>query len=374
MKFPDGETTMKEWNHRNFILSCFLAAMILIAGLASGCKDKKEKEAVKRPEVAGVAATPVSLSMVDEVYEATGTVQSDRTSIVASRVMGVVTSLFVREGDTVKAGQVLLAIDDRDAVQRVRAAEMAVESAKLSKSLAESTWQRYKNLYDEKALSRQEMDQIETQKKVAEAEYERTAAIAQEAKTYLSFTRVTAPLSGRVTEKRIDAGSMVSPGVPLMVIEGGGGSYIEASIDAGLGAKVKTRMTVEAMVETLNQPLTGTIREVFPSVDSLSRTFTIKVGLKDARPRSGLFARIRIPIGKREAILIPEKAIVRKGQLTGVYAVDDQGIVIYRLIRTGNTSADGTEVLSGLTVNDRVIMSGIEKVKDGDILTGGKTK
>ena len=163
---------------------------------------------------------------------------------------------------------------------------MAVESAKQNKSLAESTWQRYKNMYDEKALSRQEMDQIETQKKVAESEYERTVAMAQETKTYLSFTRVTAPVSGRVTEKRIDAGSMVSPGVPLMVIESGGGSYIEASIDAGLGDKVKIGMTVEAVVETINEPIAGTIREVFPSVDPLSRTFTIKVGLKEPGPEA----------------------------------------------------------------------------------------
>ena len=142
--------------------------MILFAGLTAGCKGNTEKEATKRPEITGVTATPVSLSTVDDVYEATGTVRSDRTSTVASRVMGVVTSLPVREGDTVKAGQVLLIIDDRDAVQRVHAANMAVESAKQNKSLAESTWQRYKNMYDEKALSRQEMDQIETQKKVAE--------------------------------------------------------------------------------------------------------------------------------------------------------------------------------------------------------------
>ena len=106
---------MKEWNHRRFIVSCFLTAMILFAGLTAGCKGNTEKEAVKRPEVSGVTATPVSLSTVDEVYEATGTVRSDRTSTVAGRVMGVVTSLLVREGDTVKAGQVLLIIDDRDA-------------------------------------------------------------------------------------------------------------------------------------------------------------------------------------------------------------------------------------------------------------------
>ncbi len=365
---------MKEWNHRRFIVSCILTAMITLAALTAGCKGNTEKEAVKRPEIAGVKATPVSLSTVDDVYEATGTVRSNRTSTVAGRAMGVVTSLLVREGDTVKAGQILLIIDDRDAASRVHAANMAVESAKQSKSLAESTWQRYKNLYDEKALSRQEMDQIETQKKVAESEYERTVAMAQEAKTYLSFTRVTAPVSGRVTEKRIDAGSMVSPGVPLLVIEGGGGSYVEASVDAGLGAKVKTGMTVEAVVETMNQPIVGTIQEVFPSVDPLSRTFTIKVGLKDARPRSGLFARIRIPVGKREAILVHNQAIVRKGQLTGVYIVDNQGNVIYRLIRTGSTTVQGTEILSGLTVNDRVIMSGVEQLTDGDVLAGGKTK
>lgn len=365
---------MKYWNHRRFIVPCFLTAIILFAGLTTGCKGNTEKEAVKRPAISGVIATPVSLSTVDDVYEATGTVRSDRTSMVASRVMGVVTSLLVREGDAVKAGQVLLIIDDRDAAQRVRAASMAVESAKQNKSLAESTWQRYKNLYDEKALSRQEMDQIETQKKVAEAEYERTVAMAQEAGTYLSYTRVTAPVSGTVTEKRIDIGSMVSPGVPLLIIEGGGGSYIEASVDAGLGDKVKTGMPVEALVETMKQPLPGTIREIFPTVDPLTRTFMIKVGLKNARPRSGLFARIRIPVGKREAILVPDQAIVQKGQLTGVYVVDQQGIVIYRLIRTGNTTAYGTEILSGLTVNDRVIMSGVERVTDGDILLGGKTK
>ena len=365
---------MKEWRHRKFIISCLLTVIFLFAALTTGCKGNPEKEAVKRREVAGITATPVSLSTVDEVYEATGTVRSDNTSVIASRVMGVVTSLLVREGDTVKGGQVLLMIDNRDALQRVHAAEMAVESAKQNKLLAETTWRRYKNMYDEKALSRQEMDQIETQKKVAESEYERTVAMAREARTYLSFGRVTAPVSGRVTEKRIDAGSMASPGLPLLVIESGGGSFIEASVDAGLGNKVKTGMMVEAVVETISQPLSGMVREVFPAVDPQSRTFTIKVSLKDARPRSGLFARVRIPVGRKQAILVPNQAIVQKGQLTGVYVVDDNNIVIYRLVRAGSITPHGTEILSGLTVHDRVIMSGMERVMDGDKLAGGKPK
>jgi len=351
-----------------------LITIVLVAVLTNGCKGNPEKEGVLRREVSGITVKPVSLSTVDEVYETTGTVRSDRTSVVASRVMGVVTSLLVREGDTVKAGQLLLMIDNRDAAQRVQAAENAVASAKQNKLLAETTWRRYKNMYDEKALSRQEMDQIETQKKVAESEYERTLAMEREATTYLSFSRVTSPVSGIVTEKRMDAGSMASPGMPLLVIESGGGSYIEAAVDAGLGNKVKTGMVVEAVVETISQPLSGTVREVFPAVDPQSRTFTIKVSLKDARPRSGLFARVRIPVGRKEVILVPKQAIVQKGQLTGVYIVDGSDIIIYRLVRAGNATSSGTEILSGLAVNDRVVIAGVERVMDGDKWTGGKPK
>jgi RND family efflux transporter MFP subunit len=365
---------MEEQNRRRFLIGCFLTAIILLAGMTAGCRGKQKEEAAKRPAINGVTVSPVSLSTVDDVYEATGTVKANSTSIVSCRVMGVVTSISVREGDLVKVGQVLLIIDDRDAAQRARAAGMAVESARLNKLLAEKTWQRYKNLYDEKALTRQEMDQIETQKKVAEAEYERIKAMAEEARTALSFARVTAPISGRITEKRIEAGSMATPGMPLLVMESGGNYYIEVSVDAGLGKKIKTGMVSEAEVETMDKPLQGKIREVFPSVDPLSRTFTVKVEIKNIPLRSGLFARVKIPVGKREAILIPEQAVVQKGQLTGVYAVDGQGIVTYRLIRKGNTFAGGTEILSGLTVNDRIITAGIEKAIDGGVITGEKTK
>jgi len=83
---------------------------------------------------------------------------------------------------------------------------------------------------------------------------------------------------------------------------------------------------------------------------------------------------VRIPVGKRETILVPEQAIIQKGQLTGVYAVDGQGIVTYRLVRKGNASAGGTEILSGLKVNDRIITAGIEKVIDSGVIMGEKTK
>ncbi len=117
-------------------------------------------------------------------------------------------------------GQLLLTIDDRDVAQKVKAAEAghreatkALEAAKQNRELTDITHRRYQKMYEEKAISRQEMDQFETQKKLAGLEYERvqemvsrTAAGLSEAKIYLGFTRVDFPVKGVVTEKKIEVG------------------------------------------------------------------------------------------------------------------------------------------------------------------------
>ena len=362
---------MRKYRRRGWMTLGLLATTILFVGVMSACREKVQEEAVKRPSVDQVTVVSITPVMVDEIYETTGTIRSDRTSLVASRAMGVVTSLLVQEGDIVKAGQLLLTLDDRDAAQRAQAADMALEAARQNKILTETSWQRYKTLYDEKALSRQEMDQISTQKNVAKAEFERATAMADEARTYRSFARVISPVSGTVTQKRIEAGSMASPGMPLIVIEERGSFHVEAAVDERLRDKIKTGMAAEVFQDSAGSGKRGTIRQVMPAIDAHSRTFIIKIGIKDAPSRSGLFVRVRIPVGKKEVVMVPDKAIVRKGQLTGVYAVDDHSVVTYRLIRTGAAYAEGQEIISGLASGERVITDGIERAKDGGLIKGG---
>lgn len=365
---------MKKTGNRGLKAFFLFIILALMAGLLLACKGKSPEEAVRRPVVDGVKIVAIAPSVVDEVYETTGNVRSDRESQVASRAMGVVTSVLVKEGDAVKAGQLLLTIDDRDASQRVRAAKMALESAKQNKLLAETTWQRYKNLFEEKALSRQEMDQFETQKKVAQSEYERAKAMADEAGTYQSFAQVKAPVSGRITQKRIEAGSMASPGMPLLVIEESGSFYVEAAVDERLREKIKAGKEAELAAESSGQSQRTTIRQVLTSIDPLSRTFVVKINPGGIAARSGLFVRVRIPTGKKEAIVVPSGAIVLKGQLTGVYAVDERGTVTYRLVRTGSVYAGNTEILSGLAAGDRIIVEGVERARDGGVIAGGNAK
>ncbi|HQI81548.1 MAG TPA: efflux RND transporter periplasmic adaptor subunit [Deltaproteobacteria bacterium] len=347
---------------------CFLACLTMAAGLLTGCSRDAGEDAAKRPSVTGVVVSMLGPSRVDEVYEAQGTVRSDRTSMIASRVMGAVTSLDVREGEQVKAGQVLLTLDDTDARQRARAAEMAADAASRNRTLAGATWRRYQGLFEKQAVSRQEMDEVQARKDMADAEYERARAMADEARTYLAFTRIVAPAPGVVTAKHIDVGSMANPGMPLLTIEGLGDAYVEMHADESLSGRIRPGMAVKVVVDALDKTLEGSIREVLPDIDPATRTFRVKIDTREKDLRTGLFVRVLVPVGSRDILAVPAAAVVRKGQLSGVYVVTDKGVVTYRLIKEGPATPAGIEVLSGLKPGDRVITSGMERAVDGGVV------
>lgn len=359
----------------------FLAAALLFL---AGCGEKKapgEGRAARTP-VRDVSIATLAPAPVEEFYEATGTVKALRTSVVASRMMGAVTSLLVKEGDPVEQGQLLLTIDDRDAMQRERGAEAghreakkALEAAAQNRELTEITYRRYKKMYEEKAISRQEMDQFETQNRVAALEQERVQEMVgraeaglAEARIHRGFARVTSPIRGVVTEKRTELGSMAVPGMPLLTVESAAAFQAEISVDESLSGKLRVGAPVLVSIEALNREMSGKVAEVLPAIDPQSRSFTAKVSVSGPGLRSGLYAKVRIPKGKRELLLAPRPAIVEKGQLAGVYTVDGQGVIAYRLIRTGRAYDNGLEILSGLKAGDRIIVGGVEKAVDGGVV------
>ena len=366
------------------VLFSLLAAGLLLAGC--GEKGAPIAAQVKRPTISGVSIATLASTRVDEFYEAAGTVRAANTIYVAGRVMGSVTSLLVKEGDAVEKDRLLLTIDDRDVVQKVKAAEAgyreaakALEAARQNRELADITHRRYKKMYDEKAISGQEMDQFETQKKLAGLEYERvqemltrTAAGLSEAKIYLGFTSIVSPVKGIVTEKKIEVGGMAVPGMPLLTVENTTAFHAEVTVDEGLSGKLRVGAPVLVSIEAISRQIPGKITEILPAVDPLSRSFTVKVFLSGDGLRSGLYAKMRIASGKKEIILAPRSAIVEKGQLTGVYAVDGQDVVTYRLVRTGKEYDGHLEILSGLKPNDRIVVQGVEKAVDGGVMENVK--
>lgn len=349
-----------------------LLIIVMTGGVPAGCGDKVKPGAheVKREQVTGIIPEVLKTSEVDEYFETTGTVRAKNISIIASRMMGTVTSLRVKEGDRVGAGQLLVAIDDSDVAQRVKAAEKGLEGAKQHQYLSDITYQRYKKLYDEKALAGQELDQIETQKKVADIEYERAKAMLAEARIHQGFTRITSPVSGVVTEKKIELGSMAVPGMSMLTVEDNSAFRVEVRADEKLAGRLKTGMAVSVFIESLNRELEGKVSEIVPSIDPMTRSFLVKIAVNDKDLKNGYYVKVAIPIGKKQSLLVPKKAVVEKGQLTGVYTVDKNSVIAYRLVRAGKPSGDKVEILSGLNPGDAVIVDGVEKAVDGGIVTG----
>jgi len=363
------------------VLSLLCIAIIL---LCSACKEKIRPGSVepKRKEVSGVTVATVASSPVGAFYETSGTVKAKNVGIISSRLMGTVRKIVVKEGDRVKAGDILIFIDDSDVAQKRAAAEAgykeaqkALEVSRNNRSLAEVTWQRYSKLFEEKVISRQESDQIETQKKVADIEYERAQqaverarATQEEARVYHGFAKIKAPYAGLVTAKKIDEGSMATPGTPLLVVEDTSQFKIEVPVDEKLYKNLSVGMAVDVLLESLNDTRQGNISKIAPAVDPSTRTFSVEILMSGAALKTGIFGKVFIPGGKKETILVPRKAVVEKGQLTGVYCVDSKEVISYRLVKTGKPYGEQIEVLSGLKNGDRIIVEGVEKAVDGGIL------
>jgi RND family efflux transporter MFP subunit len=357
-------------------LICIVLIIIL-----TGCKDKIKPGSaeVKRQVISGITLEKIPLSRIDSFYETSGTIKAKTTSIVAARIMGTIMEVKVKEGDKVKAGDVLITIDDREMTQKAAAAEAghkealnALESARQNKFLAETTYVRYKNLYEEKVISGQEMDQIETSKKVAESEYERvsemvkrTKASLEEARIYHGFTKITAPVSGIIIEKKIDRGSMALPGIPLLTVDDTSQFKIEAYVDEKLSGKFKIGTSAYVVPDTTGERLEGIIGEAASAVDPASRTSLIRVYVKSPTLKPGIFAKVLIPEGKKDTVLVPEKAIIERGQLTGVFIVDEKGVMTYRLIKKGKAFGEKVEVLSGLKGGEDIVVNGTDKAVDG---------
>jgi len=368
--------------------------MVLGAVLVTGCREKAGTGTVPgaRPPVTGVEVITVSPSTEEKMAEAVGTVRARNIALVAPQVMGRVTSLPVSEGSVIEKGALLFTIDD--AAIRAQAAsaegmvaeaeaardeaERAISQAEAGKTLAEKTYGRFSRLYEEKVVTRQEFEEVEARKTVAVKEHERAlerrsqavARIVQArgqanaALAMLSYTKVTAPFSGVVTEKRTDVGSMAVPGMPLLVLEDTRRYRLEASVPETFLSLLYVGARVQVVLEA-GKPLPAVVSEIVPTVDPDSRTFLVKADIAGAGLRTGMYGRLRFPAGKGTVLAVPRDAISRAGGYDGVFVVTPDNVARLTMVKTGGGIGDRVEILSGIEPGSRVAVSPLDKLADG---------
>jgi membrane fusion protein, multidrug efflux system len=207
---------------------------------------------------------------------------------------------------------------------------------------------------------------------MALAKREQTGARISQAKQALGaaevmrgYSELKAPFAGIITQKSVDPGNLATPGAPLLVIEQTGSFQFEASLEESMLPRVRTGQLVEINLESLDRALTGRISEILPSVDPGSRTFLVKVAiLSGPQIRSGLFGRLTVALGGRDAISLPADSVEERGQVQSVMLVSD-GVAHRRLVTTGQRSGGRVEVLSGLSDRERVVYPRVPDLDDG---------
>jgi len=351
----------------------------------------------------------VSKSSIDDFYEATGTVKARTTTQISANLLGRIISFPAAEGDTVSRGQLLVAIDSSESraqlqkaqaalaeaqassaelERSVESANAAVRTAEANKQLAEVTFGRYRELYQRHSASAQEFDEARSRFNVAVSELERARANVREiaskkeqitaridqaradiatAKIYEGYSKIVAPVSGVVVKKFAEAGATASPGLPLMSIEDNSQYRLEVGVEESRSRSVHTGSRVNVRIDALGGgDLMGTVAEILPTSDAASRSYTVKIDLP-ANPllRSGLYGLARFALAQKNAITVPQTAVVQRGQLTGVYTVASDGTARLRIVTTGKASDGNVEVLSGINEGDEIVASDAAKLSDG---------
>ena len=357
---------------------------------------------------------------VEDTYEAVGTVRSKTISVLSSKVLGRITSLPVREGDRVKAGQLLLEIDDREMkaqLEKSRAAlkesqyaldeiENAIRAGEAEKTaadarlaLASSTLDRYKGLFERRSVSTQEFDEVQTKTTAARAEADQASERLQallakknqtlaridqamadraNAEAFLSHARILSPIDGIVTAKPADIGQMAAPGIPLLTVEEESRYRLEVLVVESRIGRIRLNDPVIVFIDSLGQkPLAAQVSEIVPELDPASRSALVKIELpapeRSLSLRTGLFGKARFTTGATQVMTIPVQSVMERGQLTFVYVVDPAKIAHMRLIQTGKPYGDRIEVLSGLSPGDRLILEPLAAVRDGAAVQPGES-
>ena len=289
--------------------------------------------------------------------------------MISAQVMGRIQQVLVREGDSVRAGQTLVVLDDatfaaqvEQAQAGVKAAQNAQAAAQTNAALATSTLDRYKQLEAQKSVSPQEMDEVSRRAEAAAANLDAVraqteAARAQEsgARTMLSYTRLVAPFAGVVTARMADPGTMAAPGVPLLQVDQAGPLQLQTTVDESAIGAIHKGMKVQVEVNGVSK-LPGTVAEIVPAADPSSHSFMVKIDLPaSTQMRAGMYGTAEFPNGLRNAILIPRTAVVQRGSLLCVYVLDTQGIAQLRTVTLGAQQGDLVEVLSGVSAGEKLV-------------------
>jgi RND family efflux transporter MFP subunit len=306
----------------------------------------------------------VTLQTLSREFRLDGVVEAINRATVSAQTRGTIEAIQVDVDDYVEQGAVILRLKDVSQQAKLKKAVAGENEAISHLSKAEDEYARIKDVYAKKVVSKSKMDEAKHALSAAKARLQAARASLEEARVQLSYTQVTAPYSGIVIKRHVEVGETVQTGAKLMT--GVSLDKLRVNVDVPQGLINKIREYGKAYVYTEspdNDEVQVAVEKitVFPIADRSSNTFKVRLdlpeGIKGLFP--GMFVKASLVTGSKQVLMVPQKSIVYRSELTAVYVITDDGIIHFRHVRPGAISDGSLVILSGLEAGEKVALDPI---------------
>ena len=357
--------------HKNRALQLFTVIGLLAI---SSCSSDAKKETQTGIDSTVLVTVSRPADDVKQGLTVSGQVEAGQTAYISTRIMGYITSINVKEGDRVNKGQLLATISNDDILAKRAQTEAMIAQAEAAYKNAQKDYDRFTALYKQQSASAKELDNITLQYQSAKAGLEAATQQRNEVNAMLSYTRLTAPFAGTVTQKLMDAGSMANPGIPILTIEQTGSYQVNASVPESEISLIKEGASVAINIDAIHKMINGEISQISQSSENSGGQYLIKINIPDKEKQglfAGMYTNIAIPVAPAVKtnvsgqVMVPVATIQNKDQLTGLYTIGSNHTALLRWVRLGKTQGNQVEVLSGLAANEQFIVSAEGRLYNG---------
>lgn len=335
------------------------------------CGAKEENKAAVTPDPVKVEVLKVASPDGITTINFNGKVTAANNANISTRMMGFVDKVIVKVGDNVKKGQLLMVINNADLQAKSAQVKAAIAAAEAGFENAEKDYKRYQSLMKSNSISQKEMDDMTTRYEMMKSQLEGAKQQQSEVNAQLQYVNLSAPFDGVITNRFIEVGDMANPGMPLLAIEQPGKMEVSAMVPENEIQWVKQGAEVVVSVNSIESEVKGVITEVSSSSKNTGGQYAIKVVITDENKalRSGMFATVGVQVkndsSDNSVLTIPQKSLITRGQLSGVYTVSQSNTAILRSLKLGKMMDDKVEVLSGLSAGEQLILSAESKLYNG---------
>ena len=305
------------------------------------------------PKSVGVVTAEAKLGDLGLEIEAIGNAVANESTEITSKTVNTVTAIHFTEGQYVKKGTVLVEFDSIPARADLAGAEASLAESK-------SQFARSRELFTTQALSQSQLDQLEATLKTNEAK----VAVA---KAKVEDTIIRAPFNGRMGFRRISVGGLVNPGTVISTLDDTSVMKLDFTVPQAYMFALQPGLEIAAQIAGVpNQTFTGKVTTLDSRVDPVTRAIVVRAELPNQKGilKPGMFMTARISAQAVQGLLVPEGAIVPEQGMTFVFVVKD-GVVARREVVTGRRKPGQVQITQGLTMGERVVVEGTQKVRDG---------